>query len=365
MLKIQSRAQRAIRQAERALQKYNDRQKQRQVRAVQKQNEAYQRLVNRERRTARAEEKEDRILGPLAPRRAVNAEEAEMRGAVDLGFVMPPPVLKEEKIRFWNVVVGDRVVVLKGPDRHRIGRVKSCDRESNTVVVEGVNMVPVRLPNAYKALDPNAPQIMHREVPLNYNDVRLIVPLPDPETGVPTDTVVANIAMSKVWYDRRTSSHYWKRYIAGTNTVIPWPKSEPKTHQDQPADTRIMDVETVTYVPTLLKPPFPVEVMDELRGKYSRFRTRHDDEYVERKTKEEEEKRRLREARVRTPLQELNRKERRERKERGWPEFEEGVLERIGRVMAERKPELLEALRKEGEVATMEGVRRAQVEAVA
>jgi large subunit ribosomal protein L24 len=44
-----------------------------------------------------------------------------------------------------------------------------------------------------------------------------------------------------------------------------------------------MEVETPTWVPSLRNAPFPSSVLDELRNKYSKYRTRHDPEYVAKK----------------------------------------------------------------------------------
>jgi large subunit ribosomal protein L24 len=54
------------------------------------------------------------------------------------------------------------------------------------------------------------------------------------------------------------------------------------------ADTPRIRTERQTWVPTLQQPPMPPSVIDELRGKYSRFRTRHDDDWVAEKIAEDE-----------------------------------------------------------------------------
>ena len=46
------------------------------------------------------------------------------------------------------------------------------------------------------------------------------------------------------------------------------------------SDTLRIDVDTQTWTPTLLRAPLPGTVIDELRGKYSVFRTRHDADYL-------------------------------------------------------------------------------------
>jgi large subunit ribosomal protein L24 len=204
--------------------------------------------------------------------------------------------------------------------------------------------MPMKVPEAFSKIDPDQPSVISREQPSHYNDVRLVFPLPDPVTGALKDTIVANITMSKVFHDRREGEKRWTRYIAGTGIKIPWPAKEEKEYIDQPADTRIMDVEMKTYVPSLLKPPFPGSVVDELRNKYSKFRIRHEPEFVK-KIQAQEKKRQEKEAvSVRTPVQELNRLQRMEKKARGPQVLTEEILEKIGRAMAQNRPELLERI---------------------
>lgn len=206
------------------------------------------------------------------------------------------------------------------------------------------HQIPMKVPDVFRSIDANQPSVLFRESPIHYDDVRLVIPVLDPKTNKLQDTVVAKVAMSKVFVDKAEGGvPEWSRYISGTTTEIPWPEKEPeKEHFDQPADSRIMHVETTTYVPKLLEPPFPMSVMDELRNKYSKFRMRHEPEYIA--DIERAERRRLAKAgiQVSTPVQELNRSLRAEKKARGPPVMTESIMEQIGRVMAQNRPELLE-----------------------
>ena len=180
------------------------------------------------------------------------------------------------------------------------------------------------------------------EMPLPLDAVRLVYPLPDPETGIPTDTIIAELETIGVYYDKETGNRGWKRAVKGDGTVIPWPKGEKKVHEEFDDDTRSLDVDRVSFRPTLIKEPFPSVIIDELRNKYSKFRTRHDPEYIEQKIAQEKSKEGL--PIIRTPLQELNRKIRLEKKALGPPTLSDDMLERIGRTMAQNKPKLLEII---------------------
>lgn len=59
---------------------------------------------------------------------------------------------------------------------------------------------------------------------------------------------------------------------------------------DGEMDTSRVDVEASTFVASLGEPPMPSTVIDELRNKYSKFRTRHDPEYLRQKMLEDYQK---------------------------------------------------------------------------
>lgn len=177
------------------------------------------------------------------------------------------------------------------------------------------------------------------EQPIPLTSVRLVFPLTDTETGETRDVIVKKLVNTSFFHNRETNSTYWKRVIPGLNLIVPWPKQEPKERKDFDCDTVRLDVEVRTFVPTLLRPPMPTSVIDELRNKYSKFRTRHDPEYIEAKMQEDREaeakKKQIEE--MRTPLKEINRKERKLRKAKGKGKLTTEMLERIGRVIAKKR----------------------------
>ena len=175
--------------------------------------------------------------------------------------------------------------------------------------------------------DPDKRPIRVYEAPLPLSSVCLVHPLPHPETGALRDVVIKELRISR-----------GDRYISGLDpmTKIPWPETEPEQHEDHDIDTLRIDVEERTWVPTLLRAPMPGSVIDELRNKYSKFRDRHDEEYLAKKMAEDE-RAQIKKDSVRlmmTPLQELHRKERAERLAKGQPTLSENTLAKIGEVMA-------------------------------
>lgn len=110
-----------------------------------------QKQVTGDIKNARSARREDYDLGPLAPRRDVGLKK-ETYGTIQTNRLNGPKLTMEERLavnpsggRFANIVAGDRVVVLEGKDKGRIGKVQSFDREKQQITVEGMNMVCLSL----------------------------------------------------------------------------------------------------------------------------------------------------------------------------------------------------------------------------
>ena len=183
------------------------------------------------------------------------------------------------------------------------------------------------------------------EAPLPLSAVRLVAPLPHPETGALRDVVIKELKLRRTTLRELRGEDPPSRFIAGLKpkTLIPYPETEPEVFEDYDCDTLRIEVEEVTFIPTLTKPPMPPSIIDELRNKYSKFRDRHDDAFIAKKIQEdkEAEERKHSAREMMTPLKELHRRERMEKKARGKPQLSEEMLARIGEVMAKRQiPEL-------------------------
>ena len=191
------------------------------------------------------------------------------------------------------------------------------------------------------ATDPGAINI---ELPMPISAVRLVHPLTDPKTGATRDVIINRLVHSGMKEDRVTGKRTWSRVVPGLNVKIPWPVEEEEEIKTYECDTLRIDAEKRTFVPTLLRPPMPAIVIDELRNKYSRFRTRHEPEYIARLEAEEraaeEQKRRNAES-MRTPLQEFHRQERANKKKKGKPRLTLEMLEKIGEVIARNREKAL------------------------
>lgn len=99
-------------------------------------------------KNAKQARREDYELGPLAPRRDVG-DAKETYGTI-LGQRIRGQPLDHRRIdkvlepvggRYLNIVTGDRVVLIEGRDKGKIGKVASTDAKKGELTVTGLNMV--------------------------------------------------------------------------------------------------------------------------------------------------------------------------------------------------------------------------------
>ncbi|KAM0795077.1 hypothetical protein BDR22DRAFT_872599 [Usnea florida] len=359
-------------------------------------------------REARVARREDWILGPLAPHRDKGDN---AYGTMSLGEMRPlkggmgRAVLTErnrggarisgrrrgkgKKVGMgWSkslIYEGDRVAVLsdQGPESRefgRIGTVSKVMRAEREVEIEDMNLVDVKLPPEQLARDPESPPIQSFPLGIPLSSVRLVAPIRDPNTGIETDKIISRLiplpSEAKTAIRRefaagtiteedmrrrlRSRSVPGSKDVYGSWVEIPIPpksgrdKKPPRSEREEHEnDTLRYEVEETTWTPTLLRAPMPGTVIDELRNKYSRLRTRHTADY-EQRLKDRAARQAAYEAWVATggggimvtPRQEAREAARQRAKEKGRPALEREVLERIGEAMASRGVSLTERRRR-------------------
>lgn len=267
--------------------------------------------INAERRNRR----EDWVLGPLAPNR-VAGKDGGGYGMLAFQVIQVPTVLKTKREKYFNFAKDDRVVVVKGTSRGKIGKVTKVDEEKQTVELDGINMVsfsPLAYPRWSCAMvlmlnqfgvqvDIIIPPYMREQagsqapylacpMPIPIQDVRLVVPLRDHATGKVKDTVVEHLEGGGPFREREygSSKPKHRRWIAGLNVTIPWPKSEVLQHQAKAADTLRIDVDVISFATSFQGLPLPNSALDEVRNKYSKTRSVHTPKYIQQKMKEDAE----------------------------------------------------------------------------
>ncbi|KAK2842921.1 hypothetical protein FQN49_005984 [Arthroderma sp. PD_2] len=248
---------------------------------------AYNRNLLDEAIEERKNRREDWLKGPLAPRRNVGERDI-LYGTISTNRLRLPKVPEAKRLKYVTFAPGDRVCMVRGRDKGKIGKILQVDEDSQSVTVEGVNMYDVEFPSFALAQDNDKRPYRPYPVPNSFDDVRLVVPLQDPITNAVKDVVVKHAYGAGPFLDRPYGSTTPRhtRYIAGSDIEIPWPESEEPDYKDQPIDTLQIEVEARTYLPSLQTYPMPSTVIDELRNKYSRFRTKHEPEYIAKKEEE-------------------------------------------------------------------------------
>lgn len=122
---------------------------------------------------------------------------------------------------------------------------------------------------------------------ISYDNIRLVYPLPDPQTGIPREVIINNLVLRGRHFNVFDNEEIFDRYLEPQNVRIPWPEKTEPIYKDEEGDTLRLQADENTYTPTLISPPMPGTVIDELRNRYGIFRDRHDDEYIEKKIQED------------------------------------------------------------------------------
>ncbi|KAK4167344.1 hypothetical protein QBC43DRAFT_311607 [Cladorrhinum sp. PSN259] len=292
---------------------------------------------------------EDRNLGPIAPRRDVSKlnRAGNYWGAISTERALLQSKLTKEQTearcawaggsKYLCIRAGDRVVVTEGPYKGRIAKVEAVKEENMTVDLGNETMANVVLPEFMVQGEQLPVEQVSSSVPISA--VRLVHPIQDPKTGLFKDAIIRELKPIEIDHDRPTRTTTWERLVPGLNVKIPWPPKTDPVYEDHEIDTLRIEVEERTFVPTLLRPPVPEAVIDELRNRYSKFRTRHTPEYVAKIAQQEADKKARKKSvdSMLLPLQEYNRKLREVRRERGQPVLTDEMLEKIGAVIGKNQ----------------------------
>ncbi|KAF2692102.1 hypothetical protein K458DRAFT_286846 [Lentithecium fluviatile CBS 122367] len=242
-------------------------------------------------RKALKEAREDWKLGPLRPNRAVGHEagkygvlEAEgmRRPAIPVrvqqhrnevrekkGQELEYPLVVDEK-KYFHIVKDDRVVVIKGKEKGKIGIVSQVIDSSHEVLIKDMNKhyADANIWNVPEGQRTGPKR--ETEVPISLADVRLVVPyrIATQTAAGETKEILQDVVVDKVVMERHTTGidpytqidygkdefpeehrfdpetgrPIFKRYVAGTRSIIQWPwefdEEKAKTSQiseDEPA----------------------------------------------------------------------------------------------------------------------------------
>ncbi len=181
------------------------------------------------------------------------------------------------------------------------------------------------------------------------DDVRLVVPLKDNETGEVKDTIIRHLNGGEPIVEREygvdTPKH--TRYVEGLDIEIPWPPSRPADYKAEDVDTLRLTVEERTYIPSV-NPPFEASIIDELRNPYHKERSRHDSNWIEKKLKEDALEAWQKRRRLMTPHTEYLEQKVKERKQ---PESAEPSIDLLQMIQQAQSESLSRRLARKVEVA--------------
>lgn len=184
-----------------------------------------------------------------------------------------------ERIKYWNIAVGDTVRVITGPSKGKVGKVQEIQPDRNRLIVSGVNVVKKVLPLFLAQKSGLENQRFEFASPIHYSNVQLVGEIPhnalDPRADGPKRTVfVKRVDRGKLFFNKERKLLTWRRWIPGEGLFLPWPRAgvaERNTREHEGIDTPEAALKSQTYLETLHSPPVPETVMDELRNRYSKL----------------------------------------------------------------------------------------------
>ena len=189
MQKVIQRSQLAKRNADRRLQKLAEHHEKGQGWSRRNEAQRLRQFNHSLIKTAREARKEDWARGALAPRRDVG-DLATTYGSVGMFNMSVAERQEKNKPKWRSIIEGDRVVVLKGREKGKIAVVTNYDNDRGVVKLDGINMGDVNVPEWAQQESNSEETMMAVAFPIAVEDVRLVYPLLDPETGIPRDVVI-------------------------------------------------------------------------------------------------------------------------------------------------------------------------------
>ncbi|CAI2178303.1 19734_t:CDS:2 [Funneliformis geosporum] len=184
----------------------------------------------------------------------------------------------KNRIERWKIFEGDIVKVMVGRAKNEVGKIKSVDKLSNRIWIENVNMGRMTKPKIN--LDRINPENKDKTggwwlapvlKPIHVSNVMHIHPDDiNDENKQNSEKRAVRSEWKKVEIDENETR--WRRVIAGTKTVIPFPKKPKEPEREKsPFDTSSEIARQLTWNVSL-DPPLPPGVIDELRTPYKGWR---------------------------------------------------------------------------------------------
>jgi large subunit ribosomal protein L24 len=171
-----------------------------------------------------------------------------------------PSIPKKQLIKEWKVFPGDTVLVTRGKEEGKTGKILSIVHHLNSVTIQGLNM-------KIKHVKPNPDSPKGSRITMEGPIPVSCISLLDPTNNEPTPVKLGKI------YNPTTKNMDLVRISELSNSYIKVPE-KPDKWADQ-AESKLLDtpveaIERVSWTPSNLQAPFPVPLLNELE-KFKRF----------------------------------------------------------------------------------------------
>lgn len=181
-------------------------------------------------------------------------------------------------------------------------------------------------------------------MPIPWSQLKLVHALRDDESGTFRDVIIDTLQVipSRSTRNQDDSISRGRRYIPSLNLDLPWPETTATEHKTHPDDTPRLNVDISTNDnPVLAYAPMPTSVIDELRNKYSRFRTRHGPAFIAKHNARQEatERKKMLIKLVTTPSMEMYAKVKEEKEKNRQTQLSDEQLAVIGEAIVRERAE--------------------------
>lgn len=170
-------------------------------------------------------------------------------------------------------VDGDRVQVLKGPDRGKIGKINSVYKQGNSCFVEGLGGTrEVVVPKAMWNEGQTTP-VIQMPLPIPYDNLRLVSQIKHDDGSV-EDVAVHSVTFKGEYYDEdRNCMMPIRRAFHDPSIVIPYPMTVnpiQKSNDSLATQPSVTDKRTF-FPPSIVMSPIHISSMDQIRHPYSKW----------------------------------------------------------------------------------------------
>jgi large subunit ribosomal protein L24 len=187
-------------------------------------------------------------------------------------------VREEERLKHAPFVEGDRVQVVSGKERGKVGTVHSVYKDGNCCFVEGLGGTTKMVLPRTMWLEGQSKPVTNVPNPIPYDNLRLVSTIKK-EDGSTEDVAVHSIIFKGNYYDPdRNEKLPIRRAKHNPSMVIPYPVPPTPLKESNPEiATPASAVEERTFFPASLHDmPIKIGALDQIRNPHSKWRKHKD-----------------------------------------------------------------------------------------